>query len=530
MLQILKQHLQRRDLFRGLTLATLPALFQTRAAAAPAATTGLILGPNIYQSIGVKPLINARGTFTIISGSTMLPEVRAAMTEAAQHYVHIDELQAAIGARLAELTKAEFGMVTCGCSGAIQHGAAACIAGGNPDLHVRLPNLAGFPKDEVVIPKHSRNVYDAAVRAVGARIIEAGTAEELEAAFGPRTAMVYILAGPNADSGPLSTKAICDIARRHNVPVMVDAAAEILTVPNVHLELGASLVTYSGGKCIRGPQTAGMLLGRKDLVRAAWVHSAPHHGYARALKIGKEEAIGMMMAVEMWFKRDHKAEWNNWIVRLDAVAKKVSAIDGVTTSIRQPEGLSNKTPSLVIRWDSAKIGINGRDLARHLYTTEPRIALPTGFERGDGTVTGISVVPYMMAEGDEKIVAARIVETLSKPPKMDPVRNDPPAGDISGRWDVRIDYLASTSEHVLHLKQTSGRVEGTHQGEFVSRDLGGTIEGDRVTLNSSYSERHGDSLSFTFNGKLTGDEISGTLSMGEYLDARWTATRHKFRG
>ena len=527
MYKFLKQRLQRRDLFRGTAFAALPGLFRGTALAA---SPTLKLGPDLYQSIGVKPLINARGTFTIISGSTMLPEVRNAMAEASQHYVHMDELMSAIGTRLAELTKAEFGMVTCGCSAAITHATAACIAGGNPDLHVRLPNLAGFAKDEVIVPNHSRNVYDAAVRAVGAKIIEAGTAAELEAAFGPRTAMVYILAGPNADSGPLSTKAICEVAKRFKVPVLVDAAAEILTVPNVHLELGATLVTYSGGKCIRGPQTAGMLLGRKDLVRAAWVHSAPHHGYARALKIGKEEAIGMLMAVEMWFQRDHKAEWNNWMARLDSISKKLSATPGVTTSIRQPEGLSNKTPSLIIRWDAAKLGINGRDLARHLYSTEPRIALPTGFERGQGSETGISVVPYMMAEGDEKIVAARIAETLANPPKAAATTSDPPAGDISGRWDVQIEYLASTSEHVLHLKQNSGgRIDGTHQGDFVSRDLGGTLEGDRVHLNSSYNERHGDSLQFDFQGKLTGDEMSGTLAMGEYLEARWIAKRHQFR-
>ena len=132
------------------------------------------------------------------------------------------------------------------------------------------------------------------------RVIDVGTAEELEAAFGPRTAMVYILAGPNADTGPLSTKAIAAVARQKNVPVLVDAAAEILTVPNVHLENGATLVGYSGGKCLRGPQSAGLLLGRKDLVQAAWVHSAPHHGFARSMKVGKEEAIGMLMAVEMW--------------------------------------------------------------------------------------------------------------------------------------------------------------------------------------------------------------------------------------
>ena len=278
-------------------LLALPLILPREAAAsasraAVADNSGLRVGDDIYQSIGVRPIINARGTYTIISGSVMLPEVRAALDAAAQHYVHLDELADAIGARLATLTGAEWGLVTSGCAAALTHATAACVAGGNPDLHVRIPNLAGFPRDEAIIPKHSRNVYDAAVRAVGLRVIEVETFAELQAAFGPRTAMVYLFAGPNADKSPVSLQAIAPVAKANGVPILVDAAAEVLTVPNVHLQNGATLVAYSGGKCIRGPQTAGLLLGRKDLVRAAWVHSAPHHGFSRGMKVGKEEADG----------------------------------------------------------------------------------------------------------------------------------------------------------------------------------------------------------------------------------------------
>jgi len=527
MLHSLKNSLSRRELFRWSALLTAPAFLRPADAASVEPGTQPHSG-NVYESIGVTPLINARGTFTIISGSLMLPEVRAAIDAAAQQHVHLDELMAAIGARLAALTKAEWGMVSAGCSAALTHATAACIAGGNPDLHVRIPNLAGFPKDEVVIPRHSRNVYDAAVRAVGARVIEVGTGEELEPAFGPRTAMVYILAGPNADTGPLSTKAICTIARQKRVPVLVDAAAEILTIPNVHLDNGATLVAYSGGKCIRGPQTAGLLLGRKDLVQAAWVHSAPHHGYSRAMKVGKEEAIGMLTAVEMWTKRDHKAEWARWISWLDYIGKTASKIDGVTTTVTETTDLSNRTPTLTIRWDAARLGITGAALAAHLMNTEPRIATPGGRDR-DG-LTSISITPYQMAPGDEKIVADRIYATLSKPPATPPSPAPaPPATDVSGQWDVRIDYLASTSSHTLHLRQTNGRIEGTHQGDFVARDLSGTIEGDRVQLSSNYSERHGDALSFRFTGTVSGGDMSGALDMGEYLTAKWSATRHDFR-
>ena len=530
MLQSLRTTLSRRDLFRWSALVTAPAIFRTDPAAQPRSRTAPE-SRNVYQSIGVRPLINARGTFTIISGSLMLPEVRAAIDAAAQQHVHLDELMAAIGARLAELTKAEWGMVSSGCAAGLTHATAACVAGGNPDLHVRIPNLSGFAKDEVIIPRHSRNVYDAAVRAVGVRVVDVGSAEELEAAFGPRTAMVYILAGPNADTGPLSTKAIAAIARQKQVPVLVDAAAEILTVPNVHLENGATLVAYSGGKYIRGPQSAGLLLGRKDLVQAAWVHSAPHHGFARSMKVGKEEAIGMLMAVEMWTRRDHKAEWSRWLGWLDHIAKQVSRIDGVTTAVTETTELSNRTPSLSIRWDAQRLGVTGAAVARHLMETEPRIATPGGRDR-DG-LTSISITPYQMAAGDEKIVADRLHATLSNPPasiRLAPVAPPAaPAGDVSGRWNVRIEYLAGASTHTLHLKQTGNRVEGTHQGDFVSRDLTGTIDGDRVQLSSTYSERNGDALNFRFSGSVTANEMSGALDMGEYLTAKWTARRHEYR-
>jgi L-seryl-tRNA(Ser) seleniumtransferase len=521
--------LSRREWFRRWSLVSLPALLPGRFFAAPAAAQGLRVGDNLYQSIGVRPLINARGTFTIISGSLMLPEVRAAMDAAARHHVHLDELAEAVGARLAELTKAEWGMVASGCAAALTHATAACVAGGNPDLHIRIPNLQGFPKDEVIIPRHSRNVYDAAVRAVGVRVVEVDTIEDLESALGPKTAMIYILAGPEADKSPLNTRAVAQIARPKGVPILVDAAAEVLTVPNVHLESGAALVGYSGGKCLRGPQSAGLLLGRKDLVRAAWVHSAPHHGFARSMKVGKEEAMGMLMAVELWVKRDHEAEWNRWVSGLDHISKRVSAIDGVTTSVEQPVGLSNRTPSLMIRWDRAKLGISGRAVARQLLETEPRIATPGGRGGANSTQTGISITPYQMSPGEEKIVADRLYALLSNPPRQEPEQSNPPAADVSGRWDVHIEYAAGKSDHALHLRQQGNRIEGTHQGEFVSRDLAGTIEGDSIQMTSTYTERHGDSLMFTFAGRIAGNEIAGTLDMGEYLTGKWTARRHEYR-
>ncbi len=490
--------------------------------------------PNVYKAIGVRPLINGRGTFTIIGGSIELPEVREAKSAANQQYAQLDEVMDAVGKRLAELTGAEWGMVSAGCAAAMSHATAACVAGGNPDLHVRIPNLAGFSKDEVIIPADSRNVYDAAIRAVGVKIVEVETPEALEFAIGPRTAMIYIFAGPQNDSGPMSTEAICRIARTHDVPVLVDAAAEILTIPNLHLQRGATLVCYSGGKYIRGPQSAGLLLGRKDLIQAAWIHSAPHHGYARSMKVGREEMIAMLVAVESWVKRDHAAEWKEWVGRCQHIADRVSKITGVTASVkREPdEGLSNRSPSVTLRWESSTLGITGQEVADTLYNTEPRITLNAsrnGRRAQDKDIpgdTGISIVVSMMTPGDEKIVAQRIVDVLSAPHTPKPAESPvAPVADISGQWQVEIQYAASRATHVVHLRQNGNRLGGMHQGDFISRDMSGTINGESISLASIVTERHGDALNYRFTGKVAGESMSGSLDLGEYRTATWTARR-----
>ena len=486
---------------------------------------------DVYTSIGVRPFINARGTYTILSGSTMLPEVRAAMDQASRQYVHLDELTEAIGQRLATLTSAEWGLVTSGCAAALTHATAACVAGGNPDLHVRIPDLRGFPKDEVVIPKHSRNVYDAAIRAVGLRVIEASTLAEFEAALGPRTAMVYVLAGPAADASELTVAAMAPLTRPRAVPILVDAAAEILTIPNVHLQNGATLVGYSGGKCLRGPQTAGLLLGRKDLVKAAWVHSAPHHGFARGMKVGKEEAIGMLAAVEQWVRRDHDAEWRHWTAWLEEIAQRVKTVDGIglTTEIVQPAGLSNRTPTLRILWDRQALGATGEAVAQTLFQSEPRISLFPARGDRDGR-TGVSITPYMLAPGDAAVISNRLHALLSRKPSNGayaPSPAGPAVADVTGAWTVRINYAASQATHMLHLRQRGNTIDGSHQGEFISRELTGTIDAHEVYVRSFYGEEHGDALNYQFRGTIDGDTMAGSLDMGEYLTATWSATRRE---
>ena len=518
--------LTRRDFFKSGGLLGFLALYSEQAAAVPEPPSGALrIGPDIYQSIGVRPFINGTGTLTVNGGSLELPEVRAAMDAAAQHMVQLDELMEAVGKRLAELTGAEWGIVTAGCAAAMSLATLACVAGGNPEKHVRLPNMDGLLKDEVIIPKHSRNNYDAAIRAVGVRLIEVNNAQELEAAIGPRTAMIYIFATPQADAGPPSYEEITRIARQKNIPVLTDAAAEVLTIPNVHLQRGSTMVCYSGGKQLRGPQCSGLLLGRMDLVKAAWVHSAPHHGFARNMKVGKEEIIGALAAVEVWVKRDNKAIWQHMLNQMNHIAKRVSSIPGITTEVREPTGLSNRSPGLNIRWDAAKLSITGQQVSQILDTTEPRILV--GGSRG--AQNGISITAFNLKPGDEKVIADRLYAVLTTPPNLKSQESPKaPVTDLTGVWDVHIEFRASSGQHTLSLHQRDGRIEGIHRGEFVARDLTGVIDGDSVRLQSRLPERAiGNALSYTFTGKVEGETMSGELDMGEYLKARWIAKRHR---
>jgi L-seryl-tRNA(Ser) seleniumtransferase len=516
----------------------LPAVASTerRAAAATPLTAGkLRIGPDIYQSIGVRPLINCRGTLTVISGSLELPEVRAAVDAGGQHHVVLDELMEGVARRLAELTGAEWALVSAGCAAGMAHTTAACVTGGNPDLHVRIPDLTGFPKDEVVIPRGSRNEYDQAIRSVGVRIIEVGDAAEYEAALGPKVAMVYIMSGNRMENGPLTYDTVYSLAKKKNIPVFTDAAAEMLTVPNVYLQKGSTFVGYSGGKCLRGPQCSGLILGRKDLLQAAWVSSAPHHGHGRTMKIGKEEMLGLLAAVEMWVQRDHKKEDEMWTGWMQTIADRVTKIDGVTAQVRQPRGLGNHSPGLSINWDPAKLGITGEEVSNILWTTEPRVALGGGGGGGGGrggrasNQTGISITAYMMMPDDVKIVADRVHEILAaKRPDWKPETLKTGAADLTGRWDVKIEFAAGSSEHAFHVRQQGNQLMGTHQGDFVARDFNGSISGNDVRISSSVGEVHGAALSYRFTGKIEGDKMSGALEMGEYLGAKWTASRHSF--
>lgn len=479
---------------------------------------------NIFRSIGVEPIVNCRGAFTIIGGSIELPAVREAMDAASHNFVQYDELADGIGQRLADLTGAEWGMVSAGCAAGLKHITAACVTGGNPEKLIRIPDLTGFDKTEVIMPGYSRNAYDHAVRNIGITVINVDTPEEMEAAINPRTAMIYVNAVEGSFTGqPFSLEVISKIAKPKNIPVVIDAAAENLTIPSVHLKRGATVVAYSGGKAMRGPQCAGLMLGDKDILMSAWQASSPHHGPGRDNKVGREEMIGMLAAVEAWAKRDHPGEWNRWLSWLDTISKKMLTIDGIKTKIIKPEKLSNKYPVLHIIWDPAKLNVTGYDIAEEVGRTKPRLAVGENDE-SDGT-TSINITAGHMQEGEEKIVANRLYEVLSRKrsPKSDTM--PAPSANLNGNWDVTVKFFNSESQHSFNIVQDGNWIEGTHKGDFDVRKMLGTIEGNQIKIRSTTPLR-GDSIIFHFSGTASDNTMLGEIHLGEYRTAKFKAIKN----
>lgn len=479
---------------------------------------------NLFTRIGVRPILNARGTFTIITGSRSLPQVKQAMMEASHYFVHLDELMPAVGAEIAKLMGAESAMVTTGCEAAIALATVACVAGTDPERTQAMPYVKG--RSQVIIPKHSRNPYDFGVRMSGVEIVEVDSEEELRSKLSEHTAMIYILSGPAAEKGPLSIPNICSIAKEKGVPVFVDAAAEEPLVPNIHLAHGATLVGYSGGKCMRGPQAAGVLLGPKDIIQAAWFNAAPHHNWGRALKVGKEEIMGMLAAVRQWYKRDHAAEQREWHSWLQTIDNRLKGLPSVTTEYHEPEDLSNHAPSLRIRWDANQLKITGTELVERLDKGTPRILVEGGSgKRPDKMQSSIAIMSYMMGPGEDRIVADAIYEGLAHPGRYEnPVVPQGAPVQIAGNWAVTIKYTRGTGEQRFTLQQDGGALSGTQAGEIYQAALKGTVHADHVEITSNMKVS-GNQIPWTFLGVVAGNSMSGTVNMGEYGDANWTAVK-----
>ena len=357
---------------------------------------------NPYQELGVTTVINAEGTMTMLGGSLIRPDVETVMAQAARHFVSIPALEAAAGKRIAEMLKLPEGysaLVTSGAAGAIQSGLAGVLTGDNESFIKQLPDLTGM-KSEVIIQKSHRNPFDHQLRGTGARLIEIETRDQLRRAVSDRTAMMHFTNFANA-AGQIKVDEWVKLAKELKLPCMNDAAAD--TPPVSHLwdysNMGYDLVTFSGGKALRGPQCAGLLIGREDLVHYALLNNSPYEDtLGRGQKVGKEEIVGMIKALELYLNEDHDALAREWQQRLDSVSRQITKISGVSTSFFTPD-IANRVPHMQITWD-AKISLTPEQASQILRGGQPSIVIGGGEGR-----PGLSMSSFMLQPGEDQIVA-----------------------------------------------------------------------------------------------------------------------------
>ena len=363
---------------------------------------------SLYEVLGLRPFINAGGSYTRFSGSLMAPQVIKAMEEASKQYVSIPELQEAVGQQIAGWLGAEAALVTCGCASALTLATAACVCGNDEDKMRRLPDTRGM-KSEVILQRSHRVEYDHALRNVGVKLVEVGSRQELEEAISPRTAMLFFLnmAEPR---GEIRREEFVSIAKDAGIPCLIDAAADIPPVENLSIliEMGFDLAAFSGGKGIRGPQTSGLLLGRKGLIQAASFNASPNPDrLGRVSKVGKEEIVGFWKALELYLKRDHQADWKRWEEQLQVIAEALDGIPGIRTEPFVPV-ISSQVPHLAVEWDAVSLGFSKEDFLRALRQGEPRIEVspvPTEGSR-------LELSSWMLEPGEEEWVARRCQEVL----------------------------------------------------------------------------------------------------------------------
>jgi len=360
-----------------------------------------------FRELGVRPFINAAGTYTAMTASLMLPEVTDAIAYSAKHYVMLDELHDKVGERIAQLVRSEAAMVTAGAASALTLGTAAVVTGTDRQKIAALPDLAlGMMKSEVIIQKSHRFGYEHAVRNCGVRFVDVETADDLERAISDKTAMMLFYNNNNGE-GRIRDEEFARLGRKHAIPTLNDAAADVPPVENLwkYTGMGFDLVAFSGGKGLRGPQSAGLLLGRRDLIAAARLNGSPNgNAIGRGMKVNKEEMIGMLVAVESYVARDHAKDRREFDARAEVVRQAAAAVRGVTAEVFVPE-VANHVPHVRISWDPAAPKLTAADAVKALRDGEPSIGARS---EGNAVVVGV----WMMQPGEDRIVARRLREVL----------------------------------------------------------------------------------------------------------------------
>jgi L-seryl-tRNA(Ser) seleniumtransferase len=370
-----------------------------------------------YQKLGVTPFINAAGTYTVLSASTMPDEVQAAIALAARQPVNLNELLDASGAYLAKRLQCEAALITCGAAAALVVGTAACVTMGNEQAMLAIPTDMAALKNEVIVQKSHRYGYDHALRNCGTRFVEVETLEQYEQAFTERTVMAHFF---NAGAGKISREDWVRVAHQHGVPCFNDAAADVPPISNLwnYTKMGFDLVTFSGGKGLRGPQCTGLLLGRKDLIDAAKKNNSPNSNtVGRGMKVAKEEIVGLVAAIDWFLKQDDAAIEAECRERADRIAKHLSTIPTVQTQIFIPE-VANHVPHLLITYDQNRIKITGAEVMQKMREGKPRIELnpstggapaSVGLPGGPNTIV---VGVWMLQPREDMVVAKRLREVL----------------------------------------------------------------------------------------------------------------------
>jgi L-seryl-tRNA(Ser) seleniumtransferase len=377
-------------------------------------STGLMAGspvpsPGIrrdyFKELGVRTFINAAGTYTFMTGSLMHPEVIEAYNYATNEYVLLDDLQDRVGERIANLLHCEAATITSGAASAITLGTAAVLAGMDQEKVAQLPDLTGM-KSEVIMQKSHRIGYAHAIRNCGVKIVEVVTRKELEKAINEKTAMMWFFNGNNY-VGEIQDEEFVEIATKHGIPTFNDCAADVPPVENLwkYTDMGFDMVAFSGGKGLRGPQSAGLLLGKKKYIDAARLHAPPRGDtVGRGMKVNKEEILGMMVTVESYLSRDHEADWALWEMQIQTIHDAVASIEGVIPEIHLPK-VANHVPSLKISLDPDKIGWTPDQVRQKLREGHPSIETVGGKE-------SIGITTWMMQAGQERIVSSRLREIL----------------------------------------------------------------------------------------------------------------------
>ena len=372
----------------------------------PDKLTGLGVTGNVYEELGVTTVINGQGTMTYLGGSLPRPEVEAAMALAAQHFVPIVELEQAAGKRIVQLLKlpADYdAIVTCGAAAGMQAGLAGILTGNNRKFIEQLPDLTGM-KSEVIIQKSHRNGFDHQLRATGVTLIEVETREDVKRAINSKTAMMHFSNFANA-AGQIKVDEWVKLAHENQIPAFNDAAAD--TPPVSHLwdyaNMGYDLIAFSGGKAIRGPQCAGLLIGKKEFIANALLNNSPNEDtLGRSAKVGKEEIVGMVKALECYLNEDPPALETEWWRRLDSVSAEITKVAGVATSFNVPD-VANHVPHMRISWDPRKISLVPREAASALRNGKPSIVLGS-------SESGLGMNSFMLKPGEEKIIATQLAQ------------------------------------------------------------------------------------------------------------------------